>query len=224
MTTAVDTRHNVHASITDELRAAIRNGQFLPNQRLVEVELAQLFNTNRVNVRTALAVLEQEGLVVREVNRGARVRLVTEDEAIEIAEARAALEVRVAYLAAHNVTDADRARLRNIIARMVAAHKKGDLLAFSGINGELHEEIQRVAANRTISKLLSGLKSQTVRLQYRAILLPGRASASLAEHKAIVDAVVDGKPQAAERAMRKHLNNVVESLKQAIAAQKHGLL
>src|SRR6266568_5961071 len=86
------------------LREAIMKEEFLPNERLIEMDLAQTLGAGRAAVRTALARLEQEGLVERERYRGARVRLVSETEAIEILEARAALESLAVRYAALNVT------------------------------------------------------------------------------------------------------------------------
>ena len=88
------------SDVTARLREAITRGQLMPNERLIEADLARSFAVNRANIRMALAMLDQEGLVVREPNRGARVRLVSDAEAIEIAETRLAIEVMVARRAA----------------------------------------------------------------------------------------------------------------------------
>ena len=53
------------------LREFIATGRFVPNERLVEADLATVLQANRANVRIALAMLDQEGLVIRERNRGA---------------------------------------------------------------------------------------------------------------------------------------------------------
>lgn len=202
------------------LREAITGGKFLPNERLIETDLADFLGTNRANVRTALARLEQEGLVVSEPNRGARVRLVSEAEAIEITQARAALEALVARQAAQRASETDRARLRQLQREMHVAVEGGDLIAYSTVNGRLHAEIQRIAGHGTASGLLATLKSQIVRFQYRAILLPGRAARSLAEHDAIVEALCAGDPDAAERATRAHFEQVVDALARAIEVAK----
>ena len=62
------------ADVTLRLREAITRGRLMPNERLIEADLASTYGVNRVHIRTALAMLDQEGLVVREKNRGARVR------------------------------------------------------------------------------------------------------------------------------------------------------
>jgi DNA-binding FadR family transcriptional regulator len=63
--------------------------------------------------------------------------------------------------------------------------------------------------------LISSLKSQLARFQYRTILLPGPSERSFAEHEAIVDAAAAGDPDAAELAMRTHLTQVAQALRGA---------
>ena len=55
-----------------------------------------------------------------------------------------------------------------------------------------------------------------MRYQYRTILIPGRPAASVAEHGAIVEAVVAGRPDEAEAAMRNHLFNVAQAVQGAV--------
>jgi DNA-binding GntR family transcriptional regulator len=206
--------------VTAALREAIFGGQFMPSERLIEIELAQRFHTNRVQIRAALSKLEGEGLVVSEPNRGARVRVVTAEEAIEISEARAMMEALVAAKAAERASDDDVMKLQAILVRMRDAIGGGDLIGYSNMNGELHTEIRRIARHKTATRILSLLNSQVVRFQFRAILIPGRAAKSLAEHEAIVDAIKAHDPERARIAMTKHLAQVVEALRQAIGSQE----
>ena len=210
------------ADVAARLREAITRGQLLPNERLVEADLARSFGVNRANVRMALAALDQEGLVVREPNRGARVRAVSDEEALEIAETRLAIEAMVARQAAQRANAADRKALRAIEAAMRRAVASADHAGFSQSNATLHREIQRIAGNATANRILQTLKSHLVRLQYRVILLPGRPDTSLTEHHAIVDAICNGDADAAEAAMRRHLSSFMQLLQQAIEAARRG--
>ena len=101
-------------SVVEAIRAAIADGEFAPNQRLVEADLSERFGASRGSIRTALVELASEGLVERVQNRGARVRAVSLAEAIEITEVRMALEGLCAAKAATRLTDDDRDRLRGI--------------------------------------------------------------------------------------------------------------
>lgn len=208
--------------ITAQLREAIAHGQFSPNERLVEAELAERFAVNRAHIRTALAMLDQDGLVVRLPNRGARVRAISDAEALEIAETRLAIEGMVARQAALRGDAKGRAELRAIEKEMRSAVTHGDTALYSQCNAALHRELQRMAGNATADRILSTLKSHLVRLQYRVILLPGRPRTSLAEHRAIIAAVCAGNADAAEHAMRKHLTSFTRLLQQAIEAAKLG--
>jgi DNA-binding GntR family transcriptional regulator len=194
------------------LRQAILSGELLPNERLVELDLSERFEIGRAAIRTALARLEQDGIVEREPFRGARVRLIPASEAVEILEARAVLEGLAARKAAVNATGKDVVALRAILKRMDAKFKAGDLLGGSEINTELHRTIIQIAKHSAAARLIEGLQAQNVRHQFRTILVPGRAVRSLEEHKAIVEAIASRDGDAAERAMRLHLSHVVEAL------------
>ena len=73
--------------VTSRLRQAIVAGDFAPRQRLVETDLIAMFDASRGAVRAALATLTVAGLVEKIRNRGARVRAVELDEALEIVAA-----------------------------------------------------------------------------------------------------------------------------------------
>lgn len=196
-----------------QLREAILRGEFHPNERLIEMDLAQSLGAGRAAIRTALARLEQEGLVQRERYRGARVRLVSEIEAIEILEARAALESLAMRHAALNATADDIATLRTLLDELAQLLEGGDLLDYSDANARLHQQLLRIANHATVSRLLDMLKSQNVRFQFRTILVPGRPQQSYQEHAAIVEAVAAHDPDRAEETMRSHLSLVADALK-----------
>ncbi len=197
----------------DRLREAIVTGRFQPSERLIEADVARELGVGRSAVRTALARLEHEGLVEHERHRGARVRLVTAQEAVEILETRAVLEGVAARHAAKNVAPSDLADLERILDGMRGRLDAGDLLGASDQNAVLHGRILEISRHATVARLIATLKSQLVRFQYRTILLPGRSERSFGEHAAIVQAIASGDSEAAERAMRTHLSHVAESLR-----------
>lgn len=197
----------------DRLREAIVTGRFQPSERLVETEVARELGVGRSAVRTALARLEHEGLVEHERHRGARVRLISAREAVEIIEVRAVLEGLAARHAATNATTHDVEGLRAILEEMRRRLDAGDLLGASDQNAVLHGRILELSSHTTVARLIATLKSQLVRFQYRTILLPGRSEHSFGEHSAIVAAVAAGDETAAEQAMRTHLSHVADALR-----------
>jgi DNA-binding GntR family transcriptional regulator len=203
----------VDATPEDRLRHAIVTGRFQPSERLIEADVARELGVGRSAVRTALARLEHEGLVEHERHRGARVRLVSAQEAVEIIETRAVLEGVAARHAARNASPEDVEELEHILEGMRRRVDAGDLLGASDQNAVLHGRILEISAHGTVARLIATLKSQLVRFQYRTILLPGRSEHSFGEHAAIVQAIAVRDSQAAEQAMRTHLSHVAEALR-----------
>ncbi|WP_329237192.1 GntR family transcriptional regulator [Actinoallomurus sp. NBC_01490] len=206
--TAPATSDGVSAAI----REAILAGEFVPGQRLVEADLSARFGTSRGSVRAALFDLANEGIVERVQNRGARVRAVTLDEAIEISEVRMAVEGLCAAKAAERITDEQIAELRALGAAMRAAVSEGQVTRYSELNQTLHGRIRQISGQSTAAGVLERLRAQNVRHRFRLSLIPGRPHVSLAEHLAIIDEVCARAPEAAERAARRHLLSVIDAL------------
>src|SRR4051812_17576121 len=92
------------SDVLTELRAGILRGDYAPRPRRIRTELTEEYSTSRFLLRGALTQLAGEGLVELQPNRGARVREISVDEAIEITEVRQAVEGLVAARAAERVT------------------------------------------------------------------------------------------------------------------------
>ena len=135
------------------LRGHIVKGELMPNERLVEVDLTASLGVGRATVRTFLSRLEQEGLVVREPNRGARVRMVSEAEALEITHARA-LEALAAREAAVHATYDEIATMRETLAHMASRIQAGDTdrLGRSAIQDESCRWTSRTLSSRASSE------------------------------------------------------------------------
>jgi DNA-binding GntR family transcriptional regulator len=202
------------------LHEAIVAGELSPGERLVEEELAERLGLSRGAVRGAIVRLGHDGLVVRERNRGARVRRFTLAEAVEVLEARAALESLAAGYAALRRTHDDVRELRALVDDMKQAHRAGELLAMSERNALLHRRILELSGHQVARDICARLHSQVVRFQFRTVLVPGRPQSSLAEHRRIVSAIAAGDRAAAEQAMREHLTNVAAALADVAAPDR----
>jgi DNA-binding GntR family transcriptional regulator len=201
------------SSVADRLRNDILKRVYPPGERLIELQLSERYDVGRAAIRSALVELEAEGLVQRETNRGATVRRVTVAEAVEISEARAALEGLVARRAAERATEADRRELQALIAQMEAAVEADDRAGYSKLNRTLHASLPRIARHRVAADLIDNLRNRAVHHQFQLAVMPGRAAESLGQHRAIVDAVVAGDGRAAARAMQDHIASVIDTLR-----------
>lgn len=206
-----------HADPVTRLRKAIETGHFLPGQRLPELELAQWLGVNRVNVKLALGKLDQEGLVEVERNKGARVRVINRDEAVEILQTFASLETLIARNAAAKATPSDCQRLKAILEAVEQAQVDGAYVEYSQHISKLHTEIRRIAAHATAARIIATLSVQIARFRLQTLLFPGRIKQSIHELNEIVDAICAGDGVRAGKAMLEHLNNMGKALEQNLA-------
>jgi len=188
-----------------ELAAAIRRGDYQPNQRLVESELAATLGISRPTLRSVFVALEQENYISLERNRGARVRQFSPEEAIEILETREILESAAAGLAALRIQPEECRRLEAIGDRMVEADRRGDGDEYSACNREFHALVLASARQPTLARFIASTPYPLVMSQYRNIQTRHPRDGSLREHQAILAALWTGNKDAAEAAMRHHL-------------------
>lgn len=212
------------AELVADIRSLVLRGELVPNQRLIEHDLAEQFGVSRAAVREALGRLEAEGLVERVHHRGARVRAIPFEEAVEIAEVRRALEGLCAGKAAELVTDEEIEELRTIGRGMLDAVAGADVSRYSALNRDLHRRIHEISRQRTARSIIDRMRGQSVRHQYRLAMKPGRPTVSVGEHLAIVDAICRRDPPAAERAMRAHLDSVIAAMHEVDEAAREGAL
>ena len=202
------------AAVVNAVRDGIVQGRFAPGQRLPEADLISLYSASRGAVRTALVHLENEGIVERERNRGARVRPISLEEAVEITEARAVVEGLCAAKATVRATADDKRRLREMGTELSEAVAGADIMVYSRINQQIHRAVRDIAAHRTAGLMLDRLRTQSVRYHYTVALLPGRPAVGLQEHLRVIEAVCAGDADVAEQTMRAHLLSVVDALRQ----------
>jgi DNA-binding GntR family transcriptional regulator len=194
------------------LRAAISRGDLSSGSRLVEAELAEQIGVNRSSVRLAIDALIAEGLVERIPNRGARVRVVSTEEAVAITECRMALEALLARKAAERISDDEAARLRAHLSAMAGAVEAVDLLKYSELIGHLYGMVHEAARHPVATGLVERLQAQLVRHQFRLSLRPGRPRVSLQELGEVVGAIVDRDADRAQAATVEHFRSVVAAL------------
>lgn len=215
MTSSGATGHDgaTWTAVVDTIRGGILAGDFAPGQRLIEAELSAELQASRGTVRAALIELTHEGLVERIANRGARVRTVTAEEAVDITEVRMVVEGLCAAKAAEHITADEIDELRTLGRNMRAAVADGEVVRYSQLNQQLHNRIREISAQPVAADVLVRLRAQNVHHQFRLALRPGRPQVSLPEHLAIIDEVCARNPEAAERAIRRHLTSVIEALR-----------
>lgn len=187
------------------VRNAIQTGQLKPGDRLREVELAEVIGLSRTPIREALAKLQAEGLVLHDATRGIVVAQLDYSMVTELYYMREVLEGTAARLTAQHASEVEISILEDLCRQYEASLGNEAMLAVS--NRQFHDTLYRCSHNRYLINMLTVLHDALSLLGSTTLSSPERASETLREHEAVVDAVRNRDPDAAEQALRNHIRS-----------------
>lgn len=192
-------------TLRDQLEQDIVTGHFRPGDRLDEQSLATRFGVSRTPIREALMQLASTGMVELQPRRGAFVASLSIRAVVERFEAMAALEGMCGALAARRITDAQRSDLIAAHEACQEATRAGCADTYYYANERFHRAIYEACHNHYLAEQAGQL--HTLLKPYRRLQLRARhrVGQSLAEHEAIVEAILAGDPARAERSLREHI-------------------
>ncbi len=206
----------------DLLRSRIYNHVLLPGQRLDEAALAADLGISRTPLREALRVLVAEGLVHLKPRRGCFVAELTLQDLEEIFPIMAMLEGRVAFEAAAKATAADLKRLDALHDKLEKHAASGDVDHYYDVNYVFHDALQAMAGSRWLQQMIGDLRKLLKLSRYRSLKLEGRLGDSLAEHRALMQALHRRDTDAAQRVMHDHLLAQLAALRRMAGAPETG--
>lgn len=211
-------RYRLYEQLVRRLLDHIEEAELVPGQQLPsERELAARLGVSRTSVRQALVALEVQGIVGR--RHGGGTFLVSSDRQDTVAvlrkrrqrlpdvlEAREALEVKIAELAATRRTDDDLAAITTALDTMAADIEAGGY----GVAGDaqFHAAVAAAAHNQLLVDIMAQLSDRITETRIESLTQPGRPHRSLAGHRRIADAIAAGDGRKAASAMRAHVRLV----------------
>lgn len=212
--------HSLTSAVHAEIERLILAGDLAPGAKLTEALLAERLGVSRGPIREAFRILEEAGLVRQEKNRGAFVRSIPLDEAVEIYDLRAMLEESAGRQLAERITPEQLRTLRTMVEQMERLVREGHDSSASDqyhlLNLAFHEALVDGVGNRKLSTLYRRLVKELSLLR-RANLAGGRQiPVSVSEHRAILKAIAAGDADGAGRALRAH---VLESKERTLRNQ-----
>lgn len=181
-----------------------------PYTPLREEAIAQEFDTSRVYVREALSVLADRGLVERIPNIGARVAKLDLQSAIEIYQAREALESQCVRLATLNSKPTDwKALVREFDIAKRQINRDGSIERYISAIDSFRELTMDLAGNSVIREFQEVMLDRTRILIRKVAILPGRAEQGLAEHAATLSAITTGDAEGAADLARRNIRSAL---------------
>ena len=219
--------------VAEQLLQLILDGTFPVGGALPsESELATRFGVSRLTVREAIRSLVSTRVIHVQQGRSSLVnpasqwspldgRLLAARSRVDsdplllprrLLEARRAVEVAIAELAALRRQEAHVERLGQRHEEMVQAHGRGDVAATAEADLAFHAVLFEAADNVFLDALFEPLASVLLTLRRETSSVPDIRSHALDRHAAILRAVAAGDPQEAREAMRAHLVQTEEDL------------
>ncbi|MGY9047218.1 hypothetical protein P775_19240 [Puniceibacterium antarcticum] len=214
----------VTQAIARKLQQMVRSGvlkqdEKIPSQRILSEQLG----VSRASLREALLTLETLGLVRTYPARGTFVvgqqsardsapepwRFEAQYSILEVFQSRLLIESELCRLAAPHVTPAIAEVLEQATNVFEQAWKDGDLVSHVEADLTFHARIAETCPNEMLKRLYHSIRdllteSQRVPIPNTALV---RMQASIAEHRAILDALRSNAPDPSAAAMAAHIRN-----------------
>jgi DNA-binding GntR family transcriptional regulator len=192
------------ARVGQAIEAMILDGEIAPGERLNEIALARRLGVSRGPVREAARALERSGLVTVIMNRGAFVRELAVEEAIDAYEVATLLFAQAARRLAAAATASQALELMAIVEAMDRAIAATDREAFFERNSHLHRRIAEMAPNREIERAYLEYTKKLRLFRRRSFEPADNMAESNAEHRRLVEAILAGDGEAARARAEEH--------------------
>lgn len=199
-------RSNTLTSIAKEaIEEMIITGELSAGDRINESALATRFNISRGPIREACRSLEHAGLVRNVTNQGAYVREMKLDEARELYEVRRALTALVGQLLVERASDELLDELEQLVDQMSKAADEDDLDSYYSLNLQFHDTMMAGAGNASLARYYDDIVKQLHLFRRRGLVQRGNLHASNAEHRHIVEALLQRDATAASERLSDHV-------------------
>ena len=201
------------------LKAAILDLSFRPGEILRKGDICDRLGVSRSPVSEAMARLATEGLVDVVPQAGSFVARLSMPEIREGAFLREALELAAVEQVATTLTEDQAARLRRNLRLQELCLADGDMSAFHAADAGMHAMILSFTGHRRLATMSETAWVHVDRARRLLLPQPGRMADTITEHRAIVEALAAGDPEAARTATRHHLRQLLGLIEPVAAAR-----
>ncbi len=202
-------RRALYEDVAERLRTQIFARELEPGAWIDEMKLAAAYGISRTPLREALKVLAVEGLVTMKPRRGAYVAEMSRDDVAQIYHLLALLEADAAGEVARHASDAELAELQVLHDQLERQARQRD--AFFATNERFHMALLQVAANRWRTQIVTDLRKVMKLNRHHSLFKQGRLADSLAEHRALMAALLARDSERATALMRAHFASGLEA-------------
>ena len=183
----------------------LESGRLVPDQRLIETELAQRYGVGRNAVREAMQHLAARGLIDLLPNRSPAIRRLDLAQTLDVLEVASAMTGLVARAAATAYHEEHRDLLNGILLDLEAAGAAGDAAAFGRARRHFYRALLLIGGNSELQRLFPAISMHIIHAQYPSPRLGG---IRLSDYHAVARSVIARDPDTAAAAAIAHVENV----------------
>lgn len=207
---------SLEAKVYAELEEAILADELKKGEALTELGVSEKLGVSRTPVRGALHRLAEEGLVEIAPNRGAVVIGVTKEDLIDIYRIRMRLEGLASSLATGNMAPEEKKSLAESVELAEFYLQKKDTERLKELDTTFHGAIYKASGSRILCRILSELHRNIKAYRKLSLTVPGRLEKSVEEHREILDAILKGDADAADRLTSAHVERALSNMLTAL--------
>lgn len=210
---------SLESKVYFELKEAILSRSFQKGEALTELGVSERLGVSRTPVRGALHRLAEEGLIELSPHRGAVVVGVTVEDLIDIYRIRMRLEGLAAALATQHISEKDKKALIESVELSEFYIQKKDPEHLKELDATFHSIIYQASENRMLCKILSDLHRNIKAYRKLSLTISGRPENSVREHREILEAILGGNAEEADRLTSLHVERALSGVLDAINGQ-----
>lgn len=208
--------HSLTSALKWELERLIFDGEIKVGERLNETALAARFRTSRGPLREALQALGEQGLVSFTRNRGAFIRRVSPEEALDLYSVRAALEDEVGRRLAGRLTREQADTLAALLGEMDGFIKGHHVAEYYDLNLRFHDLLVEYAGNVRLAEIYRRVVKELHLFRLHGLSHGAGLEMSNTEHRVILEALQSASPTRASKAMRGHVESALKRVQVAV--------
>jgi DNA-binding GntR family transcriptional regulator len=200
--------------VVNSIIRGILSHRYVPGQKLIEADLTSALGVSRGPVREALKRLDADGLVFLAPHRGAYVRAMTRNEALDLVIILESLTATMARLAAEAIgRGANRRQMSEASQQLDRFRDRSvDDMAFIDRRRYFYDTLIDIGGNSQLPTVMPTMRIHLLRLQGEPYLTSQDRQTRLDEYSAITRAVLAGDSKLAEKAMRQHMKGMQQRI------------
>ena len=200
--------------IYEIIKEGIMEGQYLPGDVLNERKLSEEMGISRTPIREAIQLLNRDGWIVFETYKGAVIREFDRKYIEEVMKIRKALEMLAVDDVCGNVSPKELEELEEILQAQRDLLDSYDAIEFIRLDRDFHRKLYELSQNETLMDLLSNFNDIIRYFGMKAIKREVRKTTTVQEHEAVLNALKKGDAAEAVEAMRVHMEETSENIRQ----------